>query len=62
MTKDSFRRFQKVECLSGAKYTIPTNNARLYGCGCCRKIPSLNKFKKWSRRLARRRLKQQPLE
>jgi hypothetical protein len=56
MTKDLFRRLQKIECLNGS------NREMLYGCSCCRKISTLNKFKKWSRRLARRRLKQQPIE
>lgn len=56
MTKDSFRIFQKIECKSGAP-----NKAGIYGCSCCRKFASLKDFKKWSRRLARTKLKKQDI-
>lgn len=54
---DDFRRFQKCDCLNGG-----TRRNLKYGCPCCRKIPNLNKFKKVSRRMARRRFSQQPLD
>jgi len=49
---DSFREEQKKECLDGSK-----NKRGKYGCSCCRKIRDLNEHKKFSRALARARLK-----
>lgn len=50
---DDFRKEQKRECKNGSK-----NKRGKYGCSCCRKISTLNLFKKWSRKLAKRRLRQ----
>lgn len=50
---DDFRKEQKKECLDGSK-----NKHGKYGCRCCRKIRDLNEHKKFSRALARARLKQ----
>lgn len=49
---DDFRKEQKKECLDGSK-----NKRCRYGCRCCRKIRDLNEHKKFSRKLARARLK-----
>lgn len=54
MTKDDFRKIQKTYCVSGAP-----NHVGIYGCGCCRMIRDLRDFKKWVRRLARARFKQE---
>jgi hypothetical protein len=51
---DDFRRIQKKDCLNGSR----RGGRRPYGCYCCRRISNLNFFKKWSRRTARRRLRQ----
>lgn len=50
---DDFRKEQKKECLDGSK-----NKRCPYGCQCCRKHGDLSKHKKYSRRLARVRLKE----
>lgn len=50
---DDFRKEQKKLCKNGAP-----NGKGKYGCPCCRKISDLNIFKKWSRKLAKRRLRQ----
>lgn len=55
---DDFRKLQKTECHDGA----PNGGSRPYGCYCCRKIRTLNLFKKFARKLARRRFKQIPME
>lgn len=52
MTKDEFRMEQKKMCFSGAP-----NKCGIYGCPCCRDISHLGKFKKFSRKLAKARLK-----
>ncbi len=52
MTKDEFRRGQKILCVSGAP-----NKAGIYGCACCRKIADLRRFKKLARRMAKARLR-----
>lgn len=52
---DEFRELQKKECPNGGGQHgkhLP------YGCGCCRKHRSLNKHKKWIRRLSRVHLKE----
>jgi hypothetical protein len=49
---DDFRKEQKKESLDGSK-----NKRCRYGCRCCRKIRDLNEHKKFSRKLARARLK-----
>ena len=49
---DDYRAEQKKLC------TSYSNKKSHYGCPCCRLIASLNEFKKWARKLARRRLKQ----
>ena len=49
---DEFRKLQKQECANGGKIE------QTYGCSCCRKIKNLSIFKKWSRKLAKTRLKQ----
>ena len=50
---DSFREEQKKESLDGSK-----DKRCRYGCRCCLKIRDLNEHKKFSRALARARLKQ----
>lgn len=50
---DDFRKLQKQECLDGTK-----NKKGIYGCRCCRKFSNLNTHKKYSRKLARVRLKE----
>lgn len=50
---DVFRQMQKTSCMDGR----PNGGVFSYGCPCCRKIKSLRKFKKWSRKVARVRLK-----
>lgn len=50
---DDFRKEQKKKCLDGSK-----NKRGKYGCRCCRKIRDLNEHKKFSRTLARVRLKE----
>jgi hypothetical protein len=50
---DDFRKEQKKECFDGSK-----NKRGKYGCPCCREFPSLSKHKKFSRHLARVRLKE----
>ena len=50
---DTFRQYQKQECKDGS------SRDHTYGCQCCRKIGNLGEFKKWSRKLAKSRLKQQ---
>ena len=54
MTKDGYRRFQKIECISGAP-----NHVGIYGCGCCRKIHTLSLFKTFCRRNARAKFKEE---
>ena len=53
---DIFRQMQKSHCHDGA----PNGGKRPYGCPCCRELSnvSLRTFKKWSRRKARRQMKQ----
>ena len=50
--RDDFRRLQRAQAYDGG------GHAGCYGCSCCRKIAHLGKFKKWSRKHARRRLHQ----
>jgi hypothetical protein len=50
---DDFRKEQKRVCCDGSK-----NKRGIYGCPCCRKFSSLGIFKKWSRKVAKRRLRQ----
>jgi hypothetical protein len=50
---DRFRSIQKSECHDGA----PNGGSRPYGCPCCRGIANLVTFKKWARKISRRRLK-----
>ena len=49
---DDFRKEKKKQCLDGSQ-----NKRCRYGCRCCRKIRDLNEHKKYSRALARARLK-----
>lgn len=49
---DDFRKEQKKESLDWSRH----KRCR-YGCRCCRKIRDLNEHKKFSRKLARARLK-----
>lgn len=53
-TIDGFRKYQKRLCLSGAP-----NHVGIYGCYCCRKIRNLNKFKKWARKVAKSKFRQE---
>jgi len=50
---DDFRKEQKKKCFDGSK-----NKRSKYGCPCCREIRNLNKHKKFSRNMARVRLKE----
>jgi hypothetical protein len=50
---DDFRKEQKKDCLDGTK-----NKRGKYGCPCCREIRNLNRHKKFSRHMARVRLKE----
>lgn len=47
---DDFRREQKKFCKMAGNSLGGKNK---YGCGCCRKIPDLRKFRKYSRRWAK---------
>ena len=49
---DIFRQEQKKLCKNGSK-----NKRGTYGCSCCRDISNLNIFKKFSRKLAKIRLR-----
>ena len=48
---DTFRREQKKQCAGGWQ-----SGTRTYGCPCCLPL-GMNRFKKMSRKLAKRRLK-----
>lgn len=50
---DDFRKIQKAMCRNGG------GSKAIYGCSCCRDIGNLNLFKKWSRDLAKARLREQ---
>jgi hypothetical protein len=50
---DEFRKLQKQECLNGGTKELK------YGCSCCRKIKNIQEFRKWARKLAKSRLKNQ---
>ena len=58
---DEFRWIQKIECKDGGSRSKRRKVCR-YGCACCRKSGSLNKFKKYVRRTARKTLKNQDLK
>lgn len=49
---DDFRKLQKIEC-----YDFTTKKSHKYGCYCCRKIANLARFKKFSRKRAKTRLR-----
>ena len=51
---DDFRRLQKATCTDGAP-----NGGRRYGCSCCRKIANPSRFKLWSRRMAKVRIRRE---
>lgn len=55
---DAFRQAQKLLCLDGR----PNGGKFPYGCPCCREYADKNRFKKYSRRQARRILKRMPDE
>jgi len=50
---DAFRQMQKSFCSDGR----PNGGTFPYGCPCCRKIANLRKFKKWTRKQARVKVK-----
>ncbi len=56
---DAFRQMQKIDTNPGGA----RHGRHPYGCHCCQALNvKLSKFKKWSRRQARKRLKRLPDE
>jgi hypothetical protein len=51
---DAFRKLQKKNCPDGGS----GSGVNPYGCSCCRKHANLNEHKKFSRKRAKRKLKQ----